>query len=126
MAVERRPANPTEDYDFARSVHHAAYRDVVERQFGPWDEQDQDRFFGADWGGAVFEILLWAGRPCGYVAVESRAEDVHVRELVVDPNFQGLGIGTEVLRDAMRLAEDRDVPVLLGTFLRSRALDLYS
>jgi hypothetical protein len=26
------------DTDFAREAYHAAYRDVVERQFGPWDE----------------------------------------------------------------------------------------
>jgi hypothetical protein len=28
---------PTIDVEFARSVHHQAYRDVVERQFGLWN-----------------------------------------------------------------------------------------
>ncbi|MCH8057202.1 MAG: hypothetical protein IIB78_04955, partial [Proteobacteria bacterium] len=44
------------DREFARQTHHAAYREVVERQFGPWDEVLQNSFFEADWNPATNEI----------------------------------------------------------------------
>ena len=97
MNVVRRPAT-TEDTEFARRVHHAAYRDVAERQFGPWDDGVQDRFFDADWRDAQHEIVLVDGTPCGYVSIEERDADIHVRELVLAPDFQGRGIGTTIRR----------------------------
>ena len=33
------------DFEFGRFVHHAAYQDVVTRQFGSWEEKIQDGFF---------------------------------------------------------------------------------
>lgn len=124
MAITRRPVRHDE-YEWARAAHHSAYRGVVERQFGTWDEERQDRFFSADWEGAEMAILEWDGVPCGYTAVEHRASDIHLRELVVHPDFQGRGIGTLIVQDAMKDAERRQVPVHLGTFLMNDALHLY-
>ena len=124
MKITRRQATEA-DTAFARRVHHAAYRDVVERQFGAWNEADQDRFFESDWRDAAFEIVLADGTPCGYTCIEDRAADVHVRELVVAPDFQGRGIGTTILREVIERAEARGVPAHLGTFRTNRALDLY-
>jgi GNAT superfamily N-acetyltransferase len=128
MRITTRPATEA-DAEFARSVHHAAYRDVVERQFGPWDEAAQDGFFARDWRGATFVIVLADGTPCGYACIEDRSTaaeaDVHVRELVIAPQYQGRGIGSALLRDAQARARSRGVPVHLGTFTQNRALTLY-
>jgi ribosomal protein S18 acetylase RimI-like enzyme len=48
-----------------------------------------------------------------------------VRELVVRPDFQGRGIGTAVVRDAIARGRARRVPVMLGTLQENRAADLY-
>ena len=120
----RRPATDA-DTDFARNAHHAAYRDVVVRQFGAWDEAQQDDFFAGDWSGAVFEIIECDGEACGYVAIENRDHDVHVRELVVLPGHQNRGIGTAVLASAIATAEARAVPIVLGALHANRAALLY-
>jgi Ser/Thr protein kinase RdoA (MazF antagonist) len=122
--VTLRPATAA-DTELARRVHHAAYRDVVERQFGPWEDAAQDAFFAADWGDATFEIILAGGTPCGYTCIEERDADLHVRELVIAPAFQGRGIGSALLRQVQRRARARGVPVHLGTFTQNRALALY-
>jgi ribosomal protein S18 acetylase RimI-like enzyme len=124
MEIGRRPATET-DRDLARRVHHEAYRDAVERQFGRWVEAEQDRFFAAAWVAARHEIVLCDGQPCGYVCVEECADDVHVRELVIMPEFQGRGIGTALLGEALERARGRGVPVRLGTFHHNRAAELY-
>lgn len=63
MKITTRPVLAS-DTGFARAVHHQAYKEVAERQFGPWDEQAQDRFFDGDWAAGDFEILL-----CDWVPV---------------------------------------------------------
>lgn len=125
MKLEMRAAQER-DVDFARLAHHAAYRDVVERQFGPWDENAQDDFFVADWDTRTAEIILADGSPCGYCIVERRSEDIHARELVIHPDFQGQGIGSLFLRGLQDEARRRSVPVRLGTFHENRAVELYA
>ena len=124
MEITRRAAVES-DWAFFLGCHHAAYREASERQFGPWDEARQDRFAEASWRAARFEILLCDGAPCGYLCVEERLDDLHVREIVVHPAFQNRGVGTAVLRETVERARARGVPVRLGTFLTNRAAGLY-
>ena len=124
MDVTRRPACEA-DTAFARTVHHRAYRAVVERQFGAWRDDDQERYFAGDWAPAYYEIVLCDGTACGYVCIEDRVQDIHVRELVLLPEYQGHGIGSTLLREVMDRARTRRVPVRLGTFHQNRALALY-
>ena len=124
MNVTRRPATE-EDTELARGIHHAALRDVVERQFGHWDDVAQDRYFEGDWREAQFEMILADGVPCGYVCIEDRAADVHLREIVIAPEFQGRGIGTAIVREVIERARNRGVPARLGALHQNRALALY-
>ncbi len=124
MNVTRRAATDG-DIEFARQAHHLSYREASEAQFGPWDDAAQDRFFESDWRDAQFEIVLADGEPCGYVCIEDRPEDLHVREIVIHPAFQGRGIGSGILREVIERARQRRVPVHVGTFRKNRAVGLY-
>ena len=124
MKFERRAATPA-DADFARAAHHAAYRDVVTRQFGAWDEALQDSFFAKDWALAEHEILLSDGEACGYVSVGRMARWLHLRELVVLPAFQGQGIGTAFLISLQQEGRAANLPVRLGVLQQNRAQGLY-
>ena len=106
-------------------MHHQAYREVIERQFGAWDEAVQDRFFREGWDAAPHEIVECDGVPVGYISVEDRSDLVHVRELVLLPEFQNRGIGTALLRQVMTHAQERGVPVQLRTQQANRAAALY-
>jgi ribosomal protein S18 acetylase RimI-like enzyme len=122
--ITRRPAR-ADDELFARYVHHLGYRDVVERQFGSWDEATQDRFFASDWSRGGFEIVECDGVPCGYVATDVRADAVSVREIVLLPAYQGRGIGTGLLLEVAELGRSQGVPMLLGALVENRAIALY-
>ncbi|MEL6981217.1 MAG: GNAT family N-acetyltransferase [Actinomycetota bacterium] len=124
MAVTRRPATEA-DEDLARRLHHLAYREVVERQFGPWDEQAQDGFFAKAWSGKAHELVLWNGEPCGFAAIEFGAERVDVHELVVEPASQGRGIGSAVLQETTIRAAALGAPVHLQVLRENRAVELY-
>ena len=128
MKIAMRPATD-DDMEFARDCHHRGYRDVVERQFGLWDQEFQDGLFERDWRSATHEILLAggeSGESCGYVSVEHTAEETHVREIVVLPEFQGRGVATAFLREVMADARSGGVPLRLGVLHENRAFELYS
>ena len=124
MNVSRRRATIA-DTDFARSVHHRAYRDVIERQYGPWDESTQDKLFAAAWSAAEHEIVLYDEVRCGYTSIEIRADVIYLHELVIDPDFQCRGIGTHILREVIEQANLRGVPIRLRTHVTNRAGKLY-
>ena len=124
MNLTRRPATEA-DAAFARETHHGAYRFAAERQFGPWDEARQDQLFAGEWADGRLEIVEVDGTPCGYVRIEERDHDFHVRELVIHPDHQNRGIGTAILRETQERARAKGVPIHLGTFLTNRAADLY-
>jgi len=109
----------------ARAVHHRAYRDVIERQYGLWDETAQDKFFDDAWSAATHEIILCDTVRCGYCCVEPRLNDILVRELVIDPDYQGHGIGTLILQGVLKNSTARNIPVRLRTQTRNRAAALY-
>jgi ribosomal protein S18 acetylase RimI-like enzyme len=124
LEITRRQANDP-DTDFARNVHHQAYRDIVTRQYGVWDEHAQDKFFAEDWTPEKFEIICCDGIPCGYTRIEDRDKDIHIRELVILPDFQNRGIGSHILREVLDRAKTRKAPVVLGTHIANQAMHLY-
>jgi ribosomal protein S18 acetylase RimI-like enzyme len=106
-------------------MHHQAFREVVERQFGPWNPALQDRLFAETWARGSFSIVLFDGQPCGYLWVAEHNDAVHVHEIVVAPAFQGRGIGTALIQQVLARADGRQVPVRLGTLHANRAASLY-
>jgi ribosomal protein S18 acetylase RimI-like enzyme len=110
--VQRRTATP-DDQALCRTIHHRAYRAVVERQFGRWDEAQQDAYFDQAWQQHGHEVLVFDDSTCGYTAIEFGAEAVVIHELVVDPDLQGQGVGTQVLLATIDQARRRRLDVRL-------------
>lgn len=124
MAVTRRPATPA-DREFARQAHHLAYRDVVERRFGPWDEAQQDGFFDGVWERRSHEMVVENGEVCGYVMIETDVDRIVVNEIVIHPDHQNRGVGTMVLQQTIRQAAEDGLPVYLQVITGNRAAELY-
>ncbi len=124
MVIERRPAEDS-DMEFARAIHHASYKDVVVEQFGGWDEAAQDGYFEAVWKKTPHEIISCDGDPCGYFSFEEKDDAVQLHELVLHPAFQGRGIGTKLLGEALEKAKVRNVPAKLQVLKSNKAADLY-
>ncbi len=122
--ITRRPATE-EDAEFARAVHHEAFRDVVEKQFGEWDDRMQDDFFKSDWTPGQTEIIYNDAEPCGYVYIIRDPDKITLQELVVSPKFKGKGIGTKVLEEVIAESKETGLPVKLEVLKENKAQDLY-
>ena len=99
---------------------------MVVRQFGQWDDAMQEGFFVKKWFPEKYQILLCEGLPCGYLWVEDRDDSVVIMEIVILPEFQCRGIGTQVLQEEISRARDRNVPTTLRVLKESRAASLYN
>ena len=124
MTVSKRQATEA-DREFVQTVHQRAYRDVVERQYGRWDETVQEKYFESAWTAAAHEIVLCDNLPCGYCSIAFLAGEIFVQELVIDPDFQGRGIGTRIMAEVISEASARGMPVRLQTHIVNRAAELY-
>lgn len=124
VELARRPAR-SGDQAIARQIHHRAFRDVVERQFGPWNDSMQDLFFDGEWARQSHEIIVVDGETAGYVAMEDGADHLFVHNIVLDPAAQGRGIGTALLREIMDASRETSRPVRLQVLHENRAVALY-
>lgn len=124
-ALSFRTADPDSDLELAREIHHAAYREVVERQFGDWNLEAQDQFFLEGWHRATHELILLDGAPIGIASVSRSEDEIFFNELQILPEHQGRGIGTWILRRAMMLAAQCNRPLRLRVLRENRAVGLY-
>jgi GNAT superfamily N-acetyltransferase len=115
-----------QDRDWAYALKSEAYRAVVERQFGPWDERFQRELFVARWKPTLSKIVIVDGIAVGLVAVEGRSDELCLDEIQIAREWRGRGIGTAILRDLIGQARTGRKPLRLQVLKgNSRAHDLY-
>ncbi len=124
MQWTKRPAT-VDDGEFACTLHRAAYQAVVIKQFGQWDEVRQQQFFEDKWRPEAYEIVEIQGRPIGVLCVTKTQYEVRIVEIQLLPEYQGRGIGTELLQRELQLADEQGLPVRLQVLLKNQARALY-
>lgn len=124
-----RDADFDSDREFARRVHHEAYREVVMKQFGEWNEELQDQFFEDGWSkGIVRQIVVIDGVDGGVVQRvirESPEDELFLSELQLLPQFQRRGIGSVIIRQLQSEAKSRGIPLRLQVLRDNQARRFY-
>ncbi|MCB0337694.1 MAG: GNAT family N-acetyltransferase [Bdellovibrionales bacterium] len=113
------------DEAILRALHHEAYRDVVERQFGAWDQALQDGFFKQKWDPNAIKIIHYQNKTVGYLIVERNDDNITLSEIVIQPRYQGLGIGSSLLQDLISEAVSSQLPLRLLVLKKNHAKNLY-
>lgn len=123
--ITYRPADPRKDIEFARRTHHAAYYDVVVRQFGSWDHELQDKFFREGWARAPHQIVLLDSTPVGVFSVEEFESHIFIHEIQILPEFQKRGIGSHIVAEQLAYARQTRKLVKLKVLRKNEAKKLY-
>ncbi|MGE3769921.1 MAG: N-acetyltransferase family protein [Bdellovibrionales bacterium] len=124
MIITLRPATEA-DREFSRQAHHTAYYDTIVKQFGPFDEVQQDGFFTEAWDACPHWMVEFKGQTCGYVSFEEKSGCMFVNELVIQPDFHGQGIGAAFIRIMKDKAAEAGKPLRLSMLLMNTAYDFY-
>lgn len=122
--MHTRLATPA-DIEFLRALHHQVYREVVTRQFGGWDEAAQDGFFERGLAEATFHVVEQEGAAIGAVALGEDARSIFIVELQILPQWQGQGLGSELLAFQLERARSMGKAVQLRVLKQNRARGLY-
>jgi len=121
--IELRPAGES-DRELLWLIQSTSMRPAVESTWG-WDESFQRSYFDEHYGMAPLQIVRVNGRDAGVICWEAGPDHVFLRNVALLPDFQGRGIGTEVIRAVMAEAADRGVPLRLQVLKTNRAQRLY-
>jgi GNAT superfamily N-acetyltransferase len=114
------------DHRFLKDLHHAAYRDVVTLQFGDWIESEQDVWFEKSLFEAEYRIVESDGSPVGAIGVRDHSDHIALVEMQVLPQYQNMGIGSELLGLELKRAVELDLPVRLRVLRQNRARQFYA
>ena len=119
-----RPALPG-DHDWSFELVRAALGEYVARTWG-WDEAVQQRLFAEEFEREPGQIIQVRGRDAGALVVEERADELYLRRLLLLPENQNRGLGTDIVRSLLRRAADTGRPLSLHVLtVNRRAAALY-
>jgi GNAT superfamily N-acetyltransferase len=119
-----RPATEN-DSDFAFSCMKSAFGGYVAQTYG-WDEDEQLKLHQRRFRPSDTKIVLRYGIEIGLLAVDDHEDHIHVRQVFLLPEAQGLGIGSMPVKEILEDADRRGLPVKLRVLkVNPRALRFY-
>ena len=111
MEYRLRPAEAS-DTSFLFTLLHVIRGDAIAETWGR-DDAWQRRNFDARVEQYLVSIIEVDGCATGSLWIDKRSDVLHIADLQVMPELQGVGIGTAVLRGLIAQAAARGVPVAL-------------
>lgn len=121
--IDYRQARP-DDREWLFQLKSATLRDYVAQVYG-WDDTVQRQFFDERFDPAKVRIVVAGGTDIGMLQVEEGSDALFVADIALLPEWQGRGIGTEVLRAVLRQADRLRQPVTLQVLRPNPARRLY-
>ncbi|HUF17497.1 MAG TPA: GNAT family N-acetyltransferase [Thermoanaerobaculia bacterium] len=124
MRWKLRPASAG-DRHFLFRLHETTMRDVIESTWG-WNEEWQRADFEKRFQESFYFMVEVDDISVGTLCVERRPDCFYILELQLLPAYQGLGIGSEVVRTIIRDAAAEHLAVELSVVpANTRARRLY-
>jgi ribosomal protein S18 acetylase RimI-like enzyme len=122
--VRLRPAT-VDDVDWLYTLHRAALGRYVAETWG-WDEDAQAQFFRRQFDPTRRQVIVCDGCDAGFLDVERRDDCVALVNIELAPDWQGRGVGSQIIRGLLEEACWWGVPVRLQVLrVNDRARSLY-
>lgn len=133
MTVTFRPAGP-DDEEFLYQLYCTTRRKEIEAMGLDPAQQEmflrmqfvaQNMAYQAEFPDPVHNIILFEGRPAGRVMTMRMEEVDRYIDLAILPEYQSLGIGTQIIKDLLDESARAGLPARLHVLKTSRAAYLY-
>jgi ribosomal protein S18 acetylase RimI-like enzyme len=118
-----RPAT-AHDAAFIYAVRAAGLRPYVEQVWG-WDDRSQAARFRESFAPHRYQVIVVAGQDVGALSVEQRPHELFVADIELLPAWRGRGLGTAILTELLRQAQQSGRPVTLHVLRVNPAQRLY-
>ena len=121
--ITTRTATP-DDYDFLWQLLKATMQDYVDQTWG-WDEAWQQTYFRGTFDPGENQIVVLNGQDIGVIAVKQTETAVFLSRIYILPEYQGQGIGTQLVESVKAEAFREGLPVTLRVLKVNPARHLY-
>ena len=101
------------DCDWLYDLHRDVYIDVIMRQFGSWDEEEQLNFFQNTWRSHNITVITINKEPVGMFQLYQHDNHFWLAEIQIATKYQNNGIGTKVIFDLILKARKIGLPLRL-------------
>jgi ribosomal protein S18 acetylase RimI-like enzyme len=122
-SVGLRPALST-DSEYCFQLHKAAMGAYVTTVWG-WNEELQRDYHVRAFAPGQWQIITVEGADAGMLDVEQRPTEIYLSRIEVHPDYQGRGIGAQLIRSLLYQARHQDRDLTLDVLVvnkRARAL----
>lgn len=120
-----RPSTP-DDLRPHYEIYRAAMRDYEVAAHGHWDEAERWAEFSAGFPVGRAQIIEIGGQRAGAIDAERRSDAWRLNNIEIAPQWQGKGIGTQLIRALLARAEAEGLAVALEVLkVNPRARALY-
>lgn len=116
-----RPAVP-EGIPFLEVLRPTVMRATIENHY-PWDDRVQRERVLAHFECA--QVIVVEGRDAGLFKVVRHADEIHLSQVQLLPEYQGQGIASALIKDLQQEAAALGFPITLDVLRSNRALGLY-
>jgi ribosomal protein S18 acetylase RimI-like enzyme len=126
---------PVQEQDEALLLELYASTRADEMALVPWEAAQKQAFvqmqffaqqkhYRAYFPNATHEVILADGRPVGRLYVDPRETEIRILDITLLPHRRGGGIGTQILRELMKEAEqeNKSCSIYVESFNRSLGL----
>lgn len=114
IAWTLRPAT-ADDHDFVVEVNRAAMGSYLKATFG-WDEAAQNAYFAESFDASGGQVIRVDGVNVGELLVDERPHELVLVRIALLPDWQGRGIGSEVVRMLVERARELGAALVLQVF----------
>ena len=128
------PPDALSDQAFLFDVYASTRREEMQSWGWPAEQQKiflrmqfeaRRRAYQAEYPAAVECILLAAGIPAGVIQIFRSPSEIRLVDIALLPEYRNRGLGTRLISDLLREAEDAQVPLSLSVTRENRAKRLY-
>lgn len=114
LNIELIPAKDS-DYEILKNIHHITLKSHISKIWG-WDEEFQNNYFKENFDEKNIQLIYQTGRVAGYLQSWQSQRKIALVNLLVLPQYQNLGIGTEIIKNLQEEAEKDFKQLELGVF----------
>ena len=113
-----------EDYEFLFDLKKRTEFEPIKHVFG-WDETVQRRIHAEEWLEERPLIIESKGKAIGSYLIQNQGNKLYFCRFFILPSHQGLGIGSQILKMAIRQAQQQQLPLTLSYLQSNRVGALY-
>ena len=113
------------DFEFLKYVHHTTLKEHVAKIWG-WNEDQQNQFFKDAFNTRHFQLIAIGETSVGYLEINETQDTLNISNILILPEFQGKGVGSQIIKSIISNAKHTNKRVALGVFkVNTRARKLY-